>query len=362
MKRELKSIARWLTMFLIVVGLLGVIPTAMAAQSEATPGALTEEQTDPPAQDEPVVVPTDVPSDPSVEEEPVVVPTEIPADPSVEEDPVVVPTELPEEQPTEEAPVVDPTVESAEPAGDEESVEPVASPGAPSLGIQAIDGLQENGSIIATAVDEGGDDILNVCFTVFENNGGSQGQFLGQGCDSNDGSDGATTITGIPAGTHIVVASYVDPGFVVGSSQLVTIDPGETTSVTFEIASGGRTIRIAKVDDASDPLPGACFNVTEDSGNGQPGDFVGGNCSDPSRTDGLVFIFGVAPGEYVLVETTAPSGFVAGPPLAFTVTAGSGNFNLTIVNSPIDSPGNLIVNKVDENGDPLAGARSRPPC
>jgi len=222
--------------------------------------------------------------------------------------------------------------------------------------LQAIDAQQATGSIVVTAQDSGGGAVDNACFVVFEDNNGSQGQFVAQGCDSDDGSDGVTTIAGVPAGTYLLVSSFVPEGVVLGGQRQVTVVAGQSVTETFVFATGGRTIVIEKVDENGDPLPGSCFNVNKDVGNGQPGDFVSGNCSDPNRTDGLVFVNGIAPGSYVLVETQAPDGYVAGTSLAFTVTAGTEDVPLPVRNSPIESGGNLIVNKVDENSAPLGGA------
>jgi len=118
MNREMRAIGRWLTMMMIVVGLLGVLPTAAMAQDAATPDAVTDEQTSQPPVEDPVVVPTEIPTEPSVEKPPVIVPTEAPTEPPTVDDPVVVPTEEP-----------------TAPFSEEGRDEPVASPAAPSIGL-----------------------------------------------------------------------------------------------------------------------------------------------------------------------------------------------------------------------------------
>lgn len=198
--------------------------------------------------------------------------------------------------------------------------------------------------------------VRDACFAVFVDDSGRQGASAGRGCDSDDGSDGVTTIGGIQPGACLLVGSSVPDGYIVGREQPFTVASGQTTAVSFQAANGGRTVRIAKVDTGDDPLPGACFTINEDLGDGQAGDFVAGNCSDPTATDGLVVITGVASGAYVLVETQAPAGFIAGPNLSFTLAAGFGSYNLTVRNAPIESPGNLIVKKTDEHEAALGGA------
>jgi uncharacterized surface anchored protein len=194
---------------------------------------------------------------------------------------------------------------------------------------------QTTGSVVITAVDGNGDAAPSTCFVVFENVGGNQGRYAGEGCDPNDGTaDGVTTITNLAPGNYLVVFFASAQGYVVGTTQQATVVTGQSTPLTFVMAFGGSTVVVSKVDEVDNPLPGACFNVTRDRGDGRVGDFLTGNCSDPARNDGVVLIPEVLPGNYVLLETQAPAGYTAGAEIPFAIVASQGNLEITVENAP----------------------------
>ena len=66
----------------------------------------------------------------------------------------------------------------------------------------------------------------------------------------------------------------------------------------------------------------------------------------------------VAPGAYVLGETTPPSSFLGAPDQTFTLQAGEIE-ELTFADERIDTgppPSSFVATKVDQDGDPVLGA------
>jgi uncharacterized surface anchored protein len=217
------------------------------------------------------------------------------------------------------------------------------------------------GTVVAVAEDENGDAISHACFIIYYDNGASLGPYITNKCDDVDGvSDGTATLTDVPAGNLVLVLSQTGPSgqFVNGVQVRFTLTAGETKTVTVTTERGGRTVQINKVDENSDALGGACFNIFTDAGGGQVGDFVTSNCDGPpgGPYDGVTLIPGLLPGDYVAYESVAPQGYLRGPNTPFSIPAEGDVPAVTVQNLPLLAAGNLIVHKVDEHGDPLAGA------
>ncbi len=94
-----------------------------------------------------------------------------------------------------------------------------ATPGASSR----IQALLADGTVVVTARNTLDAPVLDACYTVFVDDSGRQGAYAGQGCDSDDGRDGVTTIGGIQLGAYLLVGSYVPEGFIVGREQQIAV-------------------------------------------------------------------------------------------------------------------------------------------
>ena len=340
---------RWLVTLMVVLSVLGAVPNGAATQGDGTPGPSVPQETEPTVSppEEPTVAPTHVPVEPTDEPvEPTVAPTE---------EPTIVPTEepgVPTETPPEPTETPDePTVTSTE--------EPDASPEA----ARSVQALLATGSMVISAVDAvNSAPVTSVCYVLYENLNGARGPDVGNGCDFHDGQDnGQTTIGGLEPGPYILAVTFVPDsgGYVVGGERIIIIEGDQPVAVTFPIERGGRGIRVFNVNENGAPLIGACFNVNEDLGNGQFGRFLASNCDGPSpgQGDGQVIISGLpVGGDYILQQYQTATGYVAADHRPFTLPSGSGLLDITVQNFPAESPGNLIINKVNENSQPLPGA------
>ncbi|MGH2559990.1 MAG: alpha/beta fold hydrolase, partial [Thermomicrobiales bacterium] len=87
-------------------------------------------------------------------------------------------------------------------------------------------------------------------------------------------------------------------------------------------AAPDRTLRIEKVDEAGQPLPGACFQLYADAGGGTRGDYRNARCDgDDGDEDGTITIRNLEPGNYVLEENRPPEGYAKGADIPVAVTA-----------------------------------------
>jgi probable HAF family extracellular repeat protein len=90
------------------------------------------------------------------------------------------------------------------------------------------------------------------------------------------------------------------------------------TSVS--VAAPTATLEILKVDDAGNPLIGACFQLYLDAGGGSRGEYRNAKCDqDDGKEDGTIAIRNLEPGNYVLEENRPPAGYVRGPDTPVTV-------------------------------------------
>ncbi len=143
------------------------------------------------------------------------------------------------------------------------------------------------------------------------------------------GEDGSTLTGSLPPGTY-TVEEIIPPGSLwectTDNPRTVTVNSGETVSVTFTNALRPGSITVSKVNYEDTPLAGAVFLLewSDDGGNTwQPVFFsetiIQGGCSsqglkDGTLTtpeDGIVSFTGLAPRlTYRLTETQAPRGYV----------------------------------------------------
>jgi uncharacterized surface anchored protein len=107
-------------------------------------------------------------------------------------------------------------------------------------------------------------------------------------------------------------------------------------------------VTIRTTDTAGVLRPGACYNVYQDAGSGQLGAYAGLGCDqfDQSPTDGRTRIGGLTAGNYVLVETVAPSGFQLAANRSFTLLAGE---QRTISVKNVTGGGSVAITARDEN-------------
>ena len=193
-------------------------------------------------------------------------------------------------------------------------------------------------SLVIEKLDSQGNPLFNAEFEIRTLDGA-----LVQRVTTNIG--GIATIAELPSGTYQVVETRAPLGFVLNSvAQIVTVGAGDSAVLRF-INYRIPSLIIEKVDVDGNPLAGAEFEIRT----------LGGELIHRGVTNngGLITIERLDPGTYQLIETRAPEGFVITEPArSITVVAGQ-TLVERFVNHRIPS---LIIEKVDSDGNPLAGA------
>ena len=205
------------------------------------------------------------------------------------------------------------------------------------------------GTLTISKVD--GDTVLpGACFRL-----DGEGGPIGPICDSADGADdGTITFSDVPAGTWTLVETRTPSNeYAPIQPRQVTIEAGENLEIEVPNTAAPGRLNVIKVDAADQTLrlEGACFRLDGDTSYGP---FCDG---DDLNDDGRTVFTNVVPGTYTLVETQAPSGYDAAPDREVTIRAGV-THQITVQDQKTPPPpesGTLVVNKLDENNDTLAG-------
>jgi uncharacterized surface anchored protein len=215
-----------------------------------------------------------------------------------------------------------------------------------------------SGSVTVTKKDASTAALLSgAAFTLFTDNGGAPGTSTGLSCATD--STGTCTLGPVVAGNYVVEETTPPTGYTAPTPdyQVVAVVAGGTAAVTFEDTAVPTTgqITVTKTDNANPakPLDGAVFTLFTDS-SGAPGTSTGLSCTT-SGAAGQCTIANLTPGNYVLEETTAPTGYNPPSPdyQAVTVTAGS-TATLSFVDTPVTvtpTTFSVVIDKTD-NADP----------
>jgi uncharacterized surface anchored protein len=192
--------------------------------------------------------------------------------------------------------------------------------------VELLDVLIPLGAAIhLTTVDEAGQVLTNACINLHADaGGGTPGAFVAGACDWTDGgADGAIAFIGLLGGDYVVVESFTPSGYRPSADRAVHVELGETATLALEHLPISVLV-VNKLDEADQPLPGACFAVYADSGGAPTGWPVADFCDDADGAgDGTVRRVGLEPGAYLLVETVTPPGYLPlAEPQAFTLAEG----------------------------------------
>ncbi len=154
---------------------------------------------------------------------------------------------------------------------------------------------------------------------------------------------GQIILTGVKPGTVLVITETKAPeGYELETnSQTVEVGSNDTQTITFFNKPMGGLI-INKLDaHTGKPLRGAVFRITDSDGS------VVGEENGKFTTDkeGVIALYGLPTGTYVVTETKAPSGYTLDPtPQTIEVKSGK-IYELTFYNEPI---GGLRITKIDD--------------
>ncbi|MGD9857282.1 MAG: collagen binding domain-containing protein, partial [Planctomycetaceae bacterium] len=206
----------------------------------------------------------------------------------------------------------------------------------------AFAGVALSGAIRIEKVDENGAPVAGACFVV-----GAQRVCDNEALDEI-GDDGVVQVSGIPVGPLSVSETTVPEGYSSdGISQSVLIVADQVVSTAFVNTRLTGTVRIDKVDQEGAALGGACFAVGEqvvcDDGDG-----------DSNAEPGIVEVIGVPIGAVTISETSAPEGYATDATAQTIDVALDQTTTITMVNTRL--LGGIRIEKVDGNGEPLAGA------
>ena len=214
-----------------------------------------------------------------------------------------------------------------------------------------IDPVPQAGTLRVSKVDGNGDPLGNSCFAVQQ-----AGETIASVCDAVDASpdDGVLEFADLAAGSYRLVETQVpSTAYAVADPVIIEIVAGETTEQSVTNSPNPGRLVVTKVDaaDASSLLPNACFIL---QGDREYGPFCD---ADDRSEDGRTAFANIVPGDYQLVETVPPAGYVVSEPRDVTIEPGSSQ-RVTVANElapPLEESGTLVVFKQDEARDSLPG-------
>ncbi len=213
-----------------------------------------------------------------------------------------------------------------------------------------IDALPESGGLIVYKEDGGGERLGDSCFAI-QRGGGT----IATICDASDDSpnDGMIRFTDLAHGNYRLVETKTPSSAYAAADPLtVTVVAGEDAEVTVVNTPNPGRLVVTKVDATEGGrLENACFALESDRE-------YGPYCDDDDRSvDGRIVFAHVVPGDYSLIETVAPAGYLIAEPREITIEPGS-SLQVTVADElapPPEETGELIVFKQDGARDVLPG-------
>jgi hypothetical protein len=171
--------------------------------------------------------------------------------------------------------------------------------------------------------DQTGAPIEGACFVVYRNDNGQVGRFISFNSDDYDGEDGVTTLGSLPPGAYFLWEACVPTGYVRAPLTPFSVTSSVSTTKTIVVrdtpVGDPNNVEVRAVDADGALVPGACFTLFVAGGG-----YVDDECdASDGRTDGYTYFRDVAPGDYLLVEHLAPSGYLVGKRVTFTKLAGT---------------------------------------
>lgn len=226
----------------------------------------------------------------------------------------------------------------------------------------------KTGTIKLTKVDQAEHALEGAAFTLYDSSGNSPIKIDGATVTATSDANGVATFSNIPYGSYTIKETSAPDDYNI-SSTVLTADLTDTnssvagntlvlsTKVTDTIKTAG--IQLTKLGADGNGLQGAVFTLYDSAGK-TPVVIDGSGEVAASDSNGHVSFSGVPYGDYMLVETTAPSDYQAVSPIMVSLhdsnPALSGNV-LTLGNVTDSLKlGAITFTKLDENGNGLKGA------
>ena len=156
---------------------------------------------------------------------------------------------------------------------------------------------------------------------------------------------GIFVVSGIAPGTVIIEETQAPAGFaIVEQARTVTFTPGQNRIERFRNYRLG-TLVIENIDEEHNPLQGGRFRVSRPNGE-ILGEFI-------APVSGIITLTNLTAGAYIVEQIAPPPGFVLTETGRTIEVLANQTVRTTFTNTRRPS---LTIEKVDENGNPLAGA------
>ncbi|HET8523102.1 MAG TPA: SpaA isopeptide-forming pilin-related protein, partial [Thermomicrobiales bacterium] len=199
------------------------------------------------------------------------------------------------------------------------------------------------GQLAVTTVFDQGGSVTRTCFKVYADaGGGERGPLVAAHCDQDDGqADGRLLFDGLDTQSYILVQTSAPASVARAADTPFTIMAGQTTALTIQEHPAG-TLAVTTINDAGQGLPGACYRAYLATASGTRGAYVGSGC-DGTNADGVALVRSLPFGDYVLGQSTPPSGYTAAPDRPFSIT----NQSETPITVRQSLPGVLAITTVD---------------
>lgn len=199
--------------------------------------------------------------------------------------------------------------------------------------------------------DEAGKPLAGASFTLYDAAGAAVASMV-------SGADGLAVFVGLSSNTSYTIRETAAPAGYALNDQVISVTTGDGTAQSFtmvdkKISADAGAISVVKTDGAGVPLGGAEFTLYD-----KDGVAVATRSTD---ANGKVLFDKLPAGDYTLVETRAPQGYVLDPSGRKITVSKDQTQSVTVSNQreqnkPGAVLGGLRLVKVDSDRHPLSGA------